>query len=136
MLRIEATGSRPADDVWDLYTSPAAWPTWAPQIRSVRCDAEPIEPGARGVVHGPLLVRLPFTIESVDDRTRAWSWRVGVGPASVVLDHGVREDASGTCAWAVVHLPALLVLPYQPIARWALSRLVEGGSPPAGRLDR
>ena len=125
-MRIDATGPRSADEVWDLYTRPSAWPTWAPQISSVRGVHDPISPGARGVVHGPLLLRVPFVIEAVDEASRRWTWRVGIGPLSVVLDHGVEQLESGCRAWADVHAPYVIVLPYSPLARLALRRLVGG----------
>ena len=125
-MRIEATGPRSAEEVWALYTRPSTWPTWAPQIRGVRGVSDPISPGARGVVHGPLLLRVPFVIESIDDVARRWTWRVGIGPLSVVLDHGIDELSSGCSAWAEVHAPYVLVLPYSPLARLALRRLVGG----------
>ncbi len=125
-MRIEVTGPRTAEKVWELYTRPSAWPTWAPQISSVRGVADPIAPGDRGVVHGLAVVRVPFVIEAVDESARRWTWRVGLGPLSVVLDHGVDELESGCRAWADVHAPYVMVLPYSPLARLALRRLVGG----------
>ena len=125
-MRIEASGLRQVDQVWADYLNPSAWPTWAPQIRAVLGTTDPIEEGDRGVVHGPLLLRVPFRIVSVDESARRWTWRVGIGPLSVVLDHGVDETATGSCAWADVHAPRLAVLAYSPLARLALRRLVGG----------
>lgn len=125
-MRIEASGPRTADTAWGLYTRPSAWPTWAPQISSVRGVTDPITPGARGVVHGLMVLRVPFVIESVDEASRRWTWRVGLGRLSVVLDHGVDELESGCRAWADVHAPYVLVLPYSPLATLALRRLVGG----------
>jgi hypothetical protein len=126
--RIEASGPRPVDDTWEQYTRAAAWPEWAPQIRAVRGVTGHIAAGDRGVVHGPFPVRVPFTIVSVDPAAHRWTWRVGVGPMSVVLDHGVDPDgpaeAGGSTAWADVHAPGLLVRAYAPLARLALRRLV------------
>lgn len=123
-MRIEATGPRPADDTWEQYTRTSAWPEWAPQVRGVRGVTGHVTAGDRGVVHGPLLVRVPFTVVSVDPVARRWRWRVGVGPVGLLLDHGVDESAAGTTAWADVHAPALLVRVYAPLARLALRRLV------------
>ncbi len=124
MLEISATGARPIDETWESYVRPALWSTWAPQIRSVRCDDEVIVAGTRGVVHGPLLVRVPFTVESVSHADRSWAWRVGVGPLGVRMEHGVAETTDGVRAWARIHLPAAVALPYGPVARLALRRLV------------
>lgn len=123
-MRIEATGPRPVGDAWEQYTRTSAWPTWSPQIRDVRGVEGPIAPGARGVVHGPFPVRVPFRIVAVDAAARRWTWRVGVGPLGVVLDHGVDPAAEGSTAWADVHAPRVLVAAYAPLARLALRRLV------------
>lgn len=127
-MRIEASGPRPVDDTWEQYTRPAAWPEWAPQIHSVRGASKVIAAGDRGVVHGPFPVRVPFTILSVDPGRHRWTWRVGIRPFAVVLDHGVDADGpdptEGATAWADVHAPRLLVRAYAPLARTALRRLV------------
>lgn len=121
--RISATGPAPASTVWSRYVTREAWPTWAPHIRRVRPGGE-IRPGERGVVLGLVVAVVPFVILARDDDARRWSWRVGVGPASVRLDHGVDEGAGGTTAWADVHLPAPVVALYRPLAGSALRRLV------------
>ena len=61
---------------------------------------------------------------AVDAAARRWTWRVGVGPLGVVLDHGVDPADGETTAWADVHAPRLLVRAYAPLARLALRRLV------------
>ena len=81
-------------------------------------------PGTSGTVHGPWPVRIPFEIRSVDATLRQWSWRVGLGPLGLVMDHGVEEFGTGSRAWVRIHAPAPLVAPYAPIARLALRRLV------------
>lgn len=124
MLELSATGDRPFAEVWESYVHPALWPTWAPQIRSVRCDDDVITSASRGVVHGPVLLRVPFTVESVDHGEHRWAWRVGVGPLGVRMEHGVEETSDGVRAWARIHLPAALALPYAPVAHLALRRLV------------
>lgn len=127
MLEISATGDRKLDDVWDRYTRPALWSTWAPQIQGVRCADDVIVAGSQGVVRGPLVVRVPFVIESVDHAGHCWTWRVGVGPVGLRMDHGVEQTGDGVRAWARLHLPAAVALPYSPIARMALRRLVRAG---------
>jgi hypothetical protein len=122
-MRIQVEGSRPAAEAWALYTRPSRWSEWAPQIRGVRGHDGPVIAGARGVVLGPLLVRVPFVIEAVDPTALRWTWRVGVGPVGVRMDHGVDAEGSGCRVWADIHAPAPLVLPYLPVARLALRRL-------------
>ncbi|WP_370289432.1 SRPBCC family protein [Nocardioides sp.] len=129
-MKVEAVGAAHVDEVWRRYTCPELWSQWAPQIRRVtvegRAGDQPIEAGVRGVVHGPGLVRIPFEIVDVDQRTRRWTWRVGVGPASITMDHGVDPVAGGhgSRAWVKLHLPLPLAAGYAPVARWALRRAV------------
>ncbi len=110
--------------MWHRYTDPASWPGWAPQIRGVDVTEAVLERGTRGTVHGPLLVRVPFRIRSVDHRARRWSWRAGFGLLGVDMDHGVDEAQDGSRAWVRIHAHRYLVLPYVPVARLALRRLV------------
>lgn len=117
-------GSATADEAWQRYTSPSRWPEWAPQISRVVTSDDPIRSGTRGVVHGPVLIRIPFEILDVDDASRRWSWRVGVGPVGLRMEHGIDEVSDGARAWVHIHAPRLLVLPYVPIAKWALRQLV------------
>lgn len=124
MLEISATGDRPLEEVWARYVRPELWSAWAPQIRSVQCADEVVAAGSRGTVRGPALIRVPFVVESVDLEARRWTWRAGVGPLGVRMEHGVEDTGDGVRAWARIHLPAVVALPYAPIARIALRRLV------------
>lgn len=125
MTRVAATGPLPADAVWDRYTDPALWPTWAPQVRGVVGTVEPVLPGDRGWVLGPLVARVPFEVLTVEPEARRWAWRVGFGPLAVAMEHGVDEEPDGdTTAWVDIALPRLAVLGYLPVAQWALRRLV------------
>lgn len=123
---IAAEGSAAVADVWARYTQPTLWPTWAPQIRAVDVDGDVLAPGMVGVVHGPLLIRVPFRIRDVDPVRLRWSWQVGYGPIGIRLDHGVDAVGAGSRAWVRMHVPALLALPYEPLAALALRRLVRG----------
>ncbi len=123
-MLVSVDGPAAPDEVWRRYTSPAAWPGWAPQITDVDTADDPIQAGTRGVVHGPLLIRVPFRIVDVDASTRRWEWRVGVGPLTLRMEHGVDECPEGSRAWVRIHAPRLLVLPYTPVARLALRRVV------------
>jgi hypothetical protein len=122
---ISTEGLAPADEVWRRYTEPAAWPGWAPQISRVDAPVDVIEHGTRGTVRGPVLTRVPFRIRSIDHRARRWSWWVGFGPLGVCMDHGVDETPDGSSAWVRIHAHRLLVMPYVPVAKLALSRLVK-----------
>lgn len=122
-LLLSASGPAFPDEVWDRYATPSRWPEWAPQIWSVSTSG-PLAPGLSGTVHGPWPTRIPFEIRAVDPAAREWSWRVGVGPLHVVMDHGVEESEAGARAWVRIHAPALLAAPYAPVARLALRRLV------------
>ncbi len=127
MQRIAAEGPASVTEVWARYVRPSAWPQWAPQITGVTGVKDPIRSGDRGWVHGPLLSAVPFEILDIDPERQQWSWRVGIGPVKFRLDHGVEVTDDGSRAWAHVHLAAPLVLPYLPIAKLALRRLVGDG---------
>ncbi|MGZ5405144.1 MAG: SRPBCC family protein [Nocardioides sp.] len=123
-MLISVDGPAAPAEVWRRYTSPAAWPGWAPQITRVDSPDDPIVTITKGVVHGPLLIRVPFRILHVDPDTRRWSWQVGIGPLGLRMEHGVDEVPDGSRAWVRIHAPTVLVLPYVPVARFALRRVV------------
>lgn len=126
-LRIGAVGPLAPDEVWRRYTTPGLWAGWAPQIRGVDHPAGRIGPGGRGAVLGPLALRVPFVVEELDDEAMRWTWTPGVGPVRVRMRHGVDPDRRGSRAWVEIDALPLLVLPYAPIARLALRRLVAPG---------
>lgn len=123
-MLISVEGEATAEQVWDRYVDPSTWPDWAPQISRVDVAADGFERGLRGTVHGPLLTRVPFRIRNVDPLTRRWSWWVGFGIFGVGMDHGVDPTPTGSRAWVRIHAHRYLVLPYIPVARFALGRLV------------
>ena len=124
MLVVDAEGAAAPEEVWRRYSHPSLWPTWAPQVRDVSGADDPVAPEDHGWVRGPFPLRVPFTVLDVDADRRTWSWRVGIGPASVVMEHGVDALRPGSRAWVRIHVPAALALPYAPLARFALRRLV------------
>jgi Polyketide cyclase / dehydrase and lipid transport len=105
--------------MWGAYADTSRWASWAPQIRHVE-PVGPIEEGMRGRVDGPFFARAKFEVTSVDEAARRWSWRVAIGPAHLTIGHEVSEGATAV----VIEGPAPLVLAYAPVARLALSRLV------------
>ena len=123
MVSVSATGPATVDEAWARYVDPRRWPDWAPQIVSVRYAPERLEVGARGVVRAVLGVQVPFTVLAV--ASPDWSWRVGVGPLRVRLDHTLEAVEHGCRARVVIHAPRVLVAPYLPLARLALTRLVD-----------
>lgn len=123
--RTSATGPADPDDAWRRYTTRELWSTWSPQIRSVRPGGR-IRPGDRGVVLGLLVAVVPFTILARDDAARRWSWRVGVRPLAVRMDHGIDVVDGGCTAWMDLHGPAALGAAYAPFARRALEHLATG----------
>ncbi len=131
-LRREITvqGPQSPDEVWDRYVRPARWPEWSPQIRGVDYALERLAPGATGRVRGPLGVPVPFEVLAVDEdgpSRRAWRWRAGALGVHVELEHVVEPHPSrpgGTVTRLVMSGPAPVVVPYLPLARLALRRLV------------
>lgn len=123
-MLVEAVGPLAPEETWERYTHASRWSSWAPQVRGVSGAGDPVAPGERGWVRGPFPLRVPFTVLALDATALTWTWQVGVGPAAVVMDHGVESSGTGSRAWVDIHLPTPLVLPYAPIARLALRRLV------------
>ncbi|HWJ10879.1 MAG TPA: SRPBCC family protein [Nocardioides sp.] len=135
-MRVQACGPARPEDVWERYTDPELWPSWAPQIKFVRrAHGSPgglVAPGMRGTVHGPLLLRVPFRVVAVDHAAHRWTWRVGVGRLAVTMDHGVDPAGAdepegrhqGSCAWLRIHVPLPVAASYLPLAHLALRRLV------------
>lgn len=117
-------GRAKADVVWERYARPELWPTWAPQITAVETNAQRLIRGVTGRVHGLLGVRVAFTVVAVDETDRTWAWEVRFGPLRLYLRHGVEARADGSATWVTVRGPGLAVLPYLPLARVALRRLV------------
>ncbi|GAA3452687.1 SRPBCC family protein [Dactylosporangium matsuzakiense] len=115
-----------ADEVWDRYARPSRWAEWAPQIRGVTYQGEVIAPGAAGVVHGPVGVRVPFRIVAVDadGPVRRWAWEVRVLTMTLWLEHVVEARGTGVRTRLSVAGPAPVVAMYRPVAWAALRRLV------------
>lgn len=127
-VTIGATGTAAPDVAWDRYVHPARWPTWSPQISSVDCHDSMLRAGTTGIVHGPLGVRVPFTVLEVDSDKRWWSWQVTLARITLTLHHSVRlsneKALSGSSTTLVIDGPAPVALAYAPLARIALGRLV------------
>ena len=122
--RLEAAGPVDAALAWQRYAEPALWPTWSPHLRRVDYAHERLRAGTPGRVFGPGGVWLNFWIEDVSEPDRSWTWLVRRGPVSMVLEHGVEATAGGSRTWLAIRGPAPLVVPYLPVARLALRRLV------------
>jgi len=127
---IAVSGQQPPDEVWDRYVRPVRWQQWSPQITGVDYRPHRLVPGTKGLVRGPLRLPLPFEVLDVDESDparRTWRWRAGALGVHVELEHVVEPDQSrpGGCRTVlVVSGPALVVVPYLPLARLALHRLV------------
>jgi hypothetical protein len=81
------------------------------------------------LVRGPLGVPLPFEVLDVDESDparRTWRWRAGALGVHIELEHVVEPDArsGGSRTELVLSGPAPVVVPYLPLARLALHRLV------------
>ncbi|GAB3266545.1 hypothetical protein GCM10027456_50900 [Kineosporia babensis] len=122
--RLEAAGPIETSLVWRRYCEPALWPLWSPQVRRVEYAFERIRPGTPGRVFGPGGLWLAFWIEDVRADERSWTWLARRGPWAVALEHAVQPTTEGTRTQLAIRGPAPLVLPYLPLARYALHRLV------------
>ena len=122
---LEATGPLDPRSAWERYAVPSRWPEWSPQISRVEMSAPRLVPGATGKVHAPLGVSIPFTVDSVDEPTRRWSWTVKVGLLKMRLEHWVADGpGGGTTTGLRVNGPGPLVAAYAAPAQLALERLV------------
>jgi hypothetical protein len=117
--RVEVRGAARAATMWAAYADTSRWASWAPQIRRVE-PLGSLEEGMRGLVEGPFSARARFEVTHVDEAARRWSWRVAIGPAHLGIDHEVGERVAAV----EISGPAPLVIAYAPVARLALSRLV------------
>ena len=127
-LTLEARGSLDVHSAWERYADPDLWSTWSPQIQRVERSTPRLATGTTGTVRAGLLPRptlpVPFTVEEVDEARREWTWSAHLGPVTLHLDHGVVARGTGSSTWLRVSGPAVVVLPYLPVARLALGRLV------------
>ncbi len=123
-LRTEASGPVDAEVAWLRYAEPTRWPSWSPQLSRVEYEPGRLTPGTGGRVVGPGGVWAGFWIEDVDEGARTWLWTVRRGPVSVALEHGVEKAGTGSRTWLAIRGPAPVVVPYLPVARLALNRLV------------
>ena len=127
-LRLQAHGTAPVTRAWERYADPALWSSWAPQIQRVDTALQRLEVDGTGTVRAGLLPRptlgIPFRVLAVDEAAREWAWEARLGPVRLELEHGVTAREDGSSTWLAVHGPLPVVLPYAPIARLALQRLV------------
>jgi hypothetical protein len=125
-LTLRADGAADLDLVWQRYSVPELWTTWAPQIRRVECSAERLAVGVTGMVFGVIPnIGAGFEVIEYDEERRRWSWDVAAGPVRMHLDH--RSEArigGGTSTALVVEGPAAAVMTYAPVARISLESLV------------
>ena len=97
---LRATGPLPADQAWERYADLDRWPRWAPQISGVAVSGpgpRRLRPGLEGTVRAAGFVHVPFEVLAVDEQARTWLRTTG---------------------------PALVVLPYSPVAFIALHALL------------
>ncbi len=121
---IDATGALHPHAVWERYADLSEWKSWSPQIRWVDAPGERLVPGLTGTVHGLLGVKADFEVLSVDEPRRTWSWRARSGPVTLMLHHAVLTAGDDSQTTLEIDGPAYAVLPYAPVARVALRRLV------------
>jgi hypothetical protein len=125
-LTVRADGTADIDLVWQRYSTPSLWTTWAPQIRRVESSAERLAVGVTGIVYGVVPnIGARFEVVEFCDEERRWAWDVVAGPVRMHLDH--RSEArigGGTSTALVIDGPVAPVLVYAPVARISLESLV------------
>ena len=124
LRRVEVRGPVGAVVAWERYADLDAWPTWAPQIRTVEADGRRLTVGRTGTVHVIGGLRVPFVVTAVDQLRLTWSWIARLGPITLTLHHDLQRVSEGTTAGLVLEGPTLLVAAYGPLTRAPLTRLV------------
>lgn len=121
--QVGGRGDASVETAWQRYADLDAWSDWSPQIRKVRSDRRQLAPGLRGAVVGPFGLAVPFEVLAVDSAARQWVWRVSMLGVKVQMTHALRVEGDRTVASLIADGPAVVVLPYLPIAAVALGRL-------------
>ena len=125
-LSLRAVGSADLDLVWQRYSLPELWTTWAPQIRRVEVSEPTLAVGVTGTVFGVIPnVGASFEVVEFVEHEHRWAWDVVAGPVRMHLDH--RSEArigGGTSTTLIVDGPVAAVLTYAPVARISLESLV------------
>jgi hypothetical protein len=115
--------------VWERYAVPTSWPDWLPQITGVDLSTPRLSAGAKGKLHAPMGVSIPFTVDSVDEQARTFAWTIRIGLLKLRLENWVHDgEDGGAVAGMRVNGPGPLVGAYVGQAQASLERLVE---PPA-----
>lgn len=136
IVTVGAKGRVPPDEVWDRYADISRWTEWAPQLARVDATADHLGFGVTGKVFGPLGVRASFTVDSVDEAARRWSWTVRRFPITVRLEHAVHKQGGGSATSLRIDGPLPVVVAYAPVARLALQLLVSKDPPSQQTADR
>lgn len=125
-LTLRADGAAPLDLVWERYSVPSLWSTWAPQIRRVECSAERLAVGVTGMVFGVIPnIGASFEVVRFDEDDHRWAWDVVAGPVRLHLDHRSESRIGGGTSTALIaDGPAAAVMTYAPVARLSLESLV------------
>ena len=128
---VEAAGALAPDAVWERFAVPSRWPEWEPQIQRVELSTDRLASGATGRLHVGPGIRVPFTVDAVDEATRRWSWTLRVGLLKLRLELWVSPAPDGgSLAGMTANGPTPLVAAYAGQARAALDRAVR---PPSSR---
>ena len=126
---VEVSGPLAAGAVWERYAVPGSWPEWLPQISSVDLSAPRLAPGAKGKLHAPMGVSIPFAVDSVDEQGRTFAWTIRVGLLTLRLENWVHDGPDGgAVAGMRVSGPGPLVNAYAGQAQASLERLVGASS--------
>lgn len=123
---VEAIGPAPAGAVWERYMDPTRWSSWAPQIDGVEYSEQRLTADTTGRVRGPMWTHVDFEIVSVDEAEWTWTWNAWFQfrALSLVLTHGVASRPDGCRTWVTIRGSRALIVPYAPVAKLALMRLV------------
>lgn len=126
-VTIRAVGPVATPTAWERYADTTLWKRWSPQILGVELTdptRQRLHAGMTGRVRGPLGLKVPFTVESVDEARMSWVWRVHVGPVKMRLHHTVAGHPKGTETTLTISGAPPVAVGYSVLAQVALHRLV------------
>ena len=122
---VEVSGPLGAGAAWERYAVPGSWPDWLPQISRVELSSPRLSAGAKGKLHAPMGVSIPFTVDSVDEEGRTFAWTIRVGLLKLRLENWVRDgEDGGAVAGMRVSGPGPLISAYAGQAEASLEKLV------------
>lgn len=122
------------DVAWRLLAEVGRWSEWGPPVTDVEYPEPAVTEGTGGRVRVLGLLWVPFTVETVGDRSWTWTVRGLTPPADGHRVEALGEDRSRVVLelplWAPWYVPLCL------LATWLLARIAAAEAAPTDEPDR